>query len=43
MRRPPIELGAGLSGAGALIDQQDFGEVVPEAGPGLIIGAGDRS
>ena len=43
MGRIPVEPGSGLGCVGALIEQQDLGEVVAQAGPGLIVRAGDRS
>jgi hypothetical protein len=43
MGRMPSELGSGFGGVGALVEQEDFGEVVAQAVPGLIVGAGDRS
>src|SRR4051794_6088129 len=43
MGRRPIELASGPGGAGALIEQEDFGEVVAQACPRLVVGAGDRS
>ena len=43
MGRVPAELGPGPGRVGALIEQQDLGEVVAQAGPGLIVGTGDRS
>ena len=39
----PTELGSSLGRVGALVEQEDLGEVVAEACPGLIVGAGDRS
>ena len=39
----PVELGSSLGRVGALIEQEDLGEVVAQARPGLIVGAGDRS
>jgi hypothetical protein len=39
----PAELGPGLGRVGALIEQQDLGEIVAQARPSLIIGTGDRS
>ena len=39
----PAELVPGPGRVGALIEQQDLGEVVAQAGPGLIVGTGDRS
>src|SRR5258708_22381411 len=39
----PAEFGPGPGGVGALVEQQDFGEVVAEAGPGLLIGPGGCS
>lgn len=41
--RRPAEFGPGLSCAGALIEQQDFSELVTQAPPGLLFGTGDRS
>ena len=40
--RTPIEVGSRLGRVGALVEQEDFGEIVAEACPGLIVGAGDR-
>src|SRR4051794_3997485 len=42
-RRVPVELGSSLGRVGALIGQQDFGEVVAEACASLVVGTGDRS
>ena len=39
----PIELGASPGGVGALIEQEHLGEVVAQARPGLLGGAGDRA
>src|SRR6202012_5879372 len=41
--RLPAELRAGPAGAGALVEEQDFGEVVAQAGAGLVLGARARS
>src|ERR1700736_5989186 len=41
--RIPPELGAGSGGAGPLVEQQDFGEIVTHACPSLLLGAGDRA
>jgi hypothetical protein len=41
MRWLPAEVGAGPGRGGALIEQQDLGEPVAEACPGLVSGAGD--
>ncbi len=41
--RVPAELVAGLGCAGALVEQQDFSEVVTQARPRLLIRARDRS
>ena len=41
--RPPIQVVASLRGRGALIEQQDFGEIVAHASPRLVIGAGHGS
>ena len=38
----PIELGASPGGVGALIEQEHLGEVVAQARPGLVVGAGAR-
>src|SRR6185503_12753668 len=38
----PIEVGSRLGRVGALVEQEDFGEIVAEARPGLSVGAGDR-
>src|SRR6266702_1548233 len=43
MGRMPAELGPGPGRVGALVEQQDLGEVVAQAGSGLVIGPGDRS
>jgi hypothetical protein len=43
MGRMPVELGPRLGCVGALIEQQDFGEVFAQACPGLVVGTGDRS
>ena len=43
MGRRPAELGAGPGRVGALIEQQDFGEVVAQARPSLLVGTGNRS
>jgi hypothetical protein len=43
MGRTPPELGASLGRVGRLIEQQDFGEVVAQARPGLVVGTGDGS
>jgi hypothetical protein len=43
MGRIPAEFGPGLGRAGALIEEQDFGEVVAKALAGLLLGTGDRS
>src|SRR4051794_37815332 len=40
-RWTPVELGLRPSGAAALIEQEDFGEVVAQARPSLIAGARD--
>lgn len=42
MGRMPAELGPGPGRVGALVEQQDFGEVVAQAGPCLIVGTWDR-
>ena len=39
----PAELGSSFGGVGALVEQKDFGEIVAQACPRLIVGAGDRS
>ena len=39
----PIELVLSPRGRGALIEQQDLGEIVAQACPSLLIGAGDGS
>jgi hypothetical protein len=39
----PTEVGSSLGGIGALVEQKDFGEVVAQACPSLVIGAGDCS
>ena len=43
MRRLPAEFGSGLGGVGALVEQEDFGEGVAQAAPGLRVRAGDGS
>src|SRR5207249_9922699 len=43
MGRGPAEFGSGPGRVGTLIEQQDLGEVVAQAGPGLIVGTGGRS
>lgn len=43
MGRTPAELGSGLGSVDALIEQEDFGEIVAQACPSLILGTGDRS
>ena len=43
MGRLPAELGAGPGRVGALVEEEDFGEVIAEACPGLRVGAGDRA
>jgi hypothetical protein len=43
MGRMPAELGSSLGRVGALIEQEDFGEIVAQACPSLILGTGDRS
>src|SRR4051812_2774940 len=40
-RWAPVELGSRSIGADALIEQEDFGEVVAQARPSLVVGAGD--
>jgi len=40
--RTPTELASRLGRIGALVEQEDFGEIVAEACPGLIVGARDR-
>src|SRR5487761_197451 len=42
-RRAPAGVGPGLGRVGGLVEQQDFGEVVAEARPGLFVGSRDRS
>ncbi|MFZ1114625.1 MAG: hypothetical protein WAN44_02230 [Propionibacteriaceae bacterium] len=42
MRRRPIELGSSLDRDGALIEQQDFGEIFAKSFPSLFVGAGYR-
>src|SRR4051812_26794688 len=41
--RMPIELGSSLRRVGALIEQEDLGEIVAQPGPSLIVGARDSS
>src|SRR5439155_12233302 len=41
--RLPAEFGLGLGRVGALVEQEYFGEVVTEPGPGLVVGTGDRA
>ena len=41
MGRRPIEFGSSSGRIGPLIEQEHFGEVVAQAGPGLIVGARD--
>src|ERR1700757_5061239 len=41
--RVPAEFGAGLGRVGALVEQQDVGEIAAEACPGFVVGTGDRS
>src|SRR5689334_165635 len=43
MCRMPAEFRPGPGPVGALIEQQHLGEVVAQAGPGLIVGTGVRS
>ena len=43
MGRRPVELGPSPGRVGALIEQQDFGEVVAQARPSLLVGTRDRS
>ena len=43
MRGRPSESVAGCRGRGALVKQDDFGEVVSHACPSFFAGAGDRS
>ena len=38
----PSEFRASIGRAGALIEQEGFGEVVAEAGPRLAVGSGER-
>ena len=40
--RTPAELGSSLGGVGALIEEEDLGEIVAQACSGLIVGPGDR-
>jgi tRNA (guanine6-N2)-methyltransferase len=39
----PAKVVPGFGRVGALIEQEDLGEVVAQAGPGLFLGAGNRS
>jgi hypothetical protein len=41
--RRPIEFGSSLGSDGALIEQQDFGQVVAKSFASLFVGALDRS
>src|SRR4051794_29980588 len=43
MGRTPIELGSSLGRVGALIEQEDLGEVVAQSGASLLVGTRDRS